>query len=130
MKVPQGVTKLCPGSYAWMTGTATPVANLMLAGDHIRHGHGSHGARGLSQEKALVTGYLAAAACARDAGIRVPRESRPLDVEPDEAHICGTGCSTRSQSFESRLEPILYRNNHNSHQCNPWKMMLGTMMRR
>lgn len=87
IKVPQGVTKFCPGSYSWMAETQTPLPNLVLAGDHIKHGPGSHGARGLSQEKALVTGYLAGAACARAAGLRVPKSAAPLDVEPDEAHV-------------------------------------------
>mmetsp|Transcript_12269 Transcript_12269/g.34490 ORF Transcript_12269/g.34490 Transcript_12269/m.34490 type:complete len:405 (+) Transcript_12269:168-1382(+) len=87
IKVPNGVTKFSPGSYQWMPTTSTPVSNLFLAGDHISHGPSAHGARGLSQEKALVTGYLAALACAKDAGVKVYPSSNPLDVEPDEAHV-------------------------------------------
>lgn len=82
------MTKFTPGSYAWMTETVTPVRNLMLAGDHIKHGPGAmYGARGLSQEKALVTGLAAANACARAAGRAVPARLEPRSVEPDEAHI-------------------------------------------
>jgi uncharacterized protein with NAD-binding domain and iron-sulfur cluster len=87
-KVPGGVTKFSPGSYAWMTTTTTPVANLVLAGDHVRHGPGAvHGARGLSQEKALVTGMMAGNTCARLARRPVPASMEPKDVEPDEPHF-------------------------------------------
>ncbi|KAK3252317.1 hypothetical protein CYMTET_38379 [Cymbomonas tetramitiformis] len=87
LKFPKAVTKFSPGSYAWMPDSVTSLSNLMLAGDHIKHGPSAHGARGLSQEKALVTGMIAANVCAERKGLRVPTKLRPIPVERDEIHI-------------------------------------------
>lgn len=39
-----------------MPTATTPLANTFMAGDWVRQGPGTHGAKGLCQEKAYVTG--------------------------------------------------------------------------
>ena len=55
------------------------------AGDWVKQGPGTHGAKGLSQEKAWVSGLQAGNAAARRCGL-VPRVV-VLPVEPDEPHV-------------------------------------------
>jgi len=79
-----------PGSHGAMPTTEPPGAprGLFIAGDCVKQGPGevaSHrGARGLSQEKALVTGLQAAAAAAELQGLP-PRPAQ--QAEADEPHI-------------------------------------------
>ena len=79
-----------PGSHAAMPTTEPPGAprGLYVAGDCVKQGPdevASHrGARGLSQEKALVTGLQAAVAAAERRGLP-PRPAQ--QAEADEPHI-------------------------------------------
>ena len=61
-----------------------------MAGDLVRNGPGDfgahRGARGLSQEKSLVTGLAAAVEADRELGSG-SNLVEPLSVEPDEAHV-------------------------------------------
>ena len=60
-----------------------------MAGDLVKNGPGEFdahlGARGLSQEKSLVTGLQAAVLASED--FNGGRIARPQAVEPDEPHI-------------------------------------------
>eukprot|EP00775_Hariotina_reticulata_P005158 gene5158-5396_t len=65
--------------------TATSIQNVFIAGDCVKQGPGSHGCKGLSQEKAYVSGLQAgnlAAAC-----VGLLPAAQVIPVEPDEAHI-------------------------------------------
>ena len=56
-----GVTKFAPGTASLLPTTkVSGLDNMFVAGDWLFQGPGSHGARGLSQEKALVSGLYAA----------------------------------------------------------------------
>lgn len=81
------VTLFSPGSHQHMPSTETSFQNVFMAGDWLRQGPGSHGARGLSQEKAFVTGLLAANAAAGSLGLGFGAQVEVLEVEEDEAHI-------------------------------------------
>jgi uncharacterized protein with NAD-binding domain and iron-sulfur cluster len=52
----QAVTLFSPGSHDLLPRTATSVPNVYVAGDYVSQGPGSHGCKGLSQEKAYVSG--------------------------------------------------------------------------
>jgi len=80
------VTLFGPGSHQHMPSTTTSFQNVFMSGDWLQQGPGAaHGARGLSQEKALVTGLLAANAAASSLGVTSQVEVVP--VEDNEAHI-------------------------------------------
>lgn len=79
------VTLFGPGSHQHMPSTTTSFQNVFMSGDWLQQGPGAHGARGLSQEKALVTGLLAANAAASRLGLSSQVEVVP--VEENEAHI-------------------------------------------
>ncbi|KAG0578129.1 hypothetical protein KC19_4G000100 [Ceratodon purpureus] len=79
------VTLFGPGSHQHMPSTTTSFWNVFMLGDWLQQGPGAHGARGLSQEKASVTGLLAANAAASSLGLKSQVEVLP--VEEDEAHI-------------------------------------------
>lgn len=52
----KAVTRFSPGSHDQLPGIQTSIANLFVAGDCVKQGPGTHGCKGLSQEKAYVTG--------------------------------------------------------------------------
>ena len=55
----QAVSWFSPGSFAKRPPLATSVRNVVCAGDWVRMGDREHGAKGLCQERALVSGYEA-----------------------------------------------------------------------
>jgi len=59
-RFPKAVTWFSPGSFARRPPLATSVSNIVCAGDIVRMGAREHGAKGLCQERALVSGYEAA----------------------------------------------------------------------
>lgn len=52
----KAVTRFSPGSHEQLPGISTSIPNLYVAGDCVQQGPGTHGCKGLSQEKAYVTG--------------------------------------------------------------------------
>jgi len=52
----KAVTRFSPGGHDQLPGITTSIPNLYVAGDCVRQGPGTHGCKGLSQEKAYVTG--------------------------------------------------------------------------
>ena len=58
-RCPRAVTAFSPGSATALPGTSTSFSNLFFAGDFVAQGPGTHGAKGLSQEKAFVAGLTA-----------------------------------------------------------------------
>ncbi|KAH9568425.1 hypothetical protein CY35_03G076600 [Sphagnum magellanicum] len=85
LRFKSAVTLFAPGSHQHMPTTKTSFANAFMAGDWLQQGPGSHGARGLSQEKAFVTGILAANEVARSQAVNA--QAKVIEVEEDEAHI-------------------------------------------
>ena len=85
VRVRRATTVFAPGSEAALPPVATSLGNVFVAGDCVAQGPGTHGAKGLSQEKALVAGIEAGNGAARLLGL-APRYG-VLPVEPDEAHV-------------------------------------------
>lgn len=83
LRVAQAVTHFSPGSLRHRMQTRTSLQNVFMAGDWIKDIE--HGANGLSQERALVTGYVAANAVCERFGMGQPKKIIP--VEADEPHI-------------------------------------------
>eukprot|EP00892_Ulva_mutabilis_P003924 jgi/Ulvmu1/1903/UM012_0062.1 len=83
LRFPKAVTHFTPGSYRNRPQQATSIPNVFMAGDWVKGV--PHGANGLSQERAYVTGLIAAnLVCQRlDYGVPAP----VLPVEEDEPHI-------------------------------------------
>uniref|UniRef100_A0A7S0HWJ1 Amine oxidase domain-containing protein n=1 Tax=Hanusia phi TaxID=3032 RepID=A0A7S0HWJ1_9CRYP len=59
-KYPGAVTWFSPGSYTSRPPLKTSLSNLVCAGDWVRMGDREHGAKGLCQERAYVSGLEAA----------------------------------------------------------------------
>lgn len=85
LRYKEAVTLFGPGSHQYMASTKTSFSNLFIAGDWLKQGPGSHGARGLSQEKSYVSGLIAANAATRSLGIDFC--ANIIGVEEDEPHV-------------------------------------------
>jgi uncharacterized protein with NAD-binding domain and iron-sulfur cluster len=83
LRFPKAVTHFSPGSFKNRPYQQTSFPNVMLAGDYIKGL--DHGANGLSQERAYVTGLAAANLVMQQLGQGAPAEILP--VEADEGHI-------------------------------------------
>ena len=121
MKETLQVVKAKHAAFRWTPGThsATPAIKpaeapkgLLIAGDLVKNGpeeFSAHlGARGLSQEKSLVTGLQAAILAIQEFEDRSGRMNipAPVAVEPDELHIQGLKESLRF-ARSSGLVPLL-----------------------
>jgi uncharacterized protein with NAD-binding domain and iron-sulfur cluster len=83
LRFPKAVTHFSPGSYQNRPFQATSTKNLFMAGDWVKGV--DHGANGLSQERAYVTGLTAAnLVCSQ---LRQGSQALVRPVEPDELHI-------------------------------------------
>lgn len=79
------VTAFAPGSHASMPPTGVSLPGVFMAGDWLAQGPATHGAKGLSQEKAYVTGLQAGNQAAQL--LSHTPHVKVLPVETDEAHI-------------------------------------------
>lgn len=108
LKFKGAVTHFSPGSYPSRPTQQTSFPNLFIAGDWVRGL--KHGANGLSQERAYVTGLVAANMVVQHTGQGVP--AMVLDVEEDEAHIVvGRQLNRLAKSIGSTLgirNPFLF----------------------
>jgi len=68
-RYPGAVTWFSPGSYSKRPPLQSSVSNLVCAGDWVRMGEREHGAKGLCQERAYVSGIEAANALARNGAL-------------------------------------------------------------
>lgn len=87
-RFPGAVTWFSPGSYKSRPPLQTRIKNLVCAGDWVRMGDREHGAKGLCQERAYVSGLEAANALSRTGslkGRKVIHEVIP--VRDDEAQV-------------------------------------------
>ncbi|KAL6762516.1 hypothetical protein V8C86DRAFT_2515288 [Haematococcus lacustris] len=83
LRYPKAVTHFSPGCYTYRPQQATSLPNVFMAGDWVKGLN--HGANGLSQERAYVTGLTAANLVISRLGQGQP--AHILNVEPDEPHV-------------------------------------------
>mmetsp|Transcript_21291 Transcript_21291/g.34131 ORF Transcript_21291/g.34131 Transcript_21291/m.34131 type:complete len:563 (+) Transcript_21291:108-1796(+) len=103
-KYPQAVTWFSPGSFASRPPLQTSVSNLVCAGDWVRMGGREHGAKGLCQERAYVSGLEAGNALAATLGIKGVKHE-VLPVRADEPQVAlGRALNRRAQAL---LPPAL-----------------------
>ncbi|KAF8062940.1 hypothetical protein HT031_003779 [Scenedesmus sp. PABB004] len=95
LRFPRAVTRFAPGTAAALPRIATSLANLFVAGDCVAEGPGTHGCKGLSQEKALVSGLQAGNRAAARLGLAPV--ARVIPVEPDEPHVAAAKAALRLQ---------------------------------
>lgn len=88
-RYPAGVTWFAPGSYRSRPTLETPIENLVCAGDWVRLGDREHGAKGLCQERAWVTGLEAANSLARRGllGVERRRQHDVIPIREDEPQV-------------------------------------------
>lgn len=97
------VTWFSPGSYRSRPPLETSVENLVCAGDWVRMGDREHGAKGLCQERAFVSGLEAANALARKGALGPQcREQHPVKpIREDEPQV------VLGRALNSRIMEVL-----------------------
>ncbi|GFR52690.1 hypothetical protein Agub_g15316 [Astrephomene gubernaculifera] len=100
LRYPRAVTHFSPGSHRHRPTQTTSIPNVFMAGDWVKGL--PHGANGLSQERAYVTGLSASnLVIARLHGSTSsssgwdPKLAVILDVEPDEPHVAAARAAAR-----------------------------------
>ena len=88
-KYPGAVSWFSPGSFESRPPLQTSVPNLVCAGDWVRMGEYEHGAKGLCQERAYVSGFEAANALARSGalGREHTRIRQVIPIREDEPQV-------------------------------------------
>lgn len=108
LRFPQAVSHFAPGSHRHRPYQRSSFSNVFLAGDWVKGV--DHGANGLSQERAYVTGLMAANYALEYLNVGQP--ARILPIEPDEPHIvimkeANKQIKTAVASTGVRLPPFL-----------------------
>ncbi|KAI3436402.1 hypothetical protein D9Q98_005819 [Chlorella vulgaris] len=98
LRFPRAVTHFSPGSAKYRPTQTTSFNNLFIAGDWVKGL--DHGANGLSQERAWVSGLAAANLAVQRLG--QGRLAEILPVEPDEPHI------TAAREANKALKSLIY----------------------
>merc|ERR1719163_2093794 len=84
-RYPGAVTWFSPGSFKSRPPLQTAVSNLVCAGDRVRMGEREHGAKGLCQERAFVSGLEAGNALARNGALGLNgKQHLVLPIRDDE----------------------------------------------
>jgi len=106
-RYPGVVSWFSPGSYRSRPPLQTSVSNLVCAGDWVRMGDYEHGAKGLCQERAYVSGVQAANALARGGALGVEHTRiRPvIPVRDDEPQVVA-GRAVNKQFMERIAKPL------------------------
>eukprot|EP00232_Nephroselmis_pyriformis_P016865 CAMPEP_0182883742 /NCGR_PEP_ID=MMETSP0034_2-20130328/18565_1 /TAXON_ID=156128 /ORGANISM="Nephroselmis pyriformis, Strain CCMP717" /LENGTH=570 /DNA_ID=CAMNT_0025016891 /DNA_START=57 /DNA_END=1769 /DNA_ORIENTATION=- len=86
-RYPGAVTWFSPGSFKSRPPLETSISNLVCAGDWVRMGDREHGAKGLCQERAYVSGIEAANALARGMGGANARQHPVEAIREDEPQV-------------------------------------------
>jgi uncharacterized protein with NAD-binding domain and iron-sulfur cluster len=99
------VSWFSPGSFTKRPPLGTSVKNVCCAGDWVRMGEREHGAKGLCQERALVSGYEAANELASRGVLGANRRVKErLEIRDDEpAYTFGVKASGLVQGALDRL---------------------------
>lgn len=103
LRFPGAVSGFTPGSHAYSPQVTSSLPAVYMAGDWMRQGPGTHGAKGLSQKKAYVTGLqagnLAARSCGGQPVVRV------IDAEPDELHVMAA--KQAAKALQRGMQPLV-----------------------
>merc|ERR1719201_917781 len=87
-RYPGAVTWFSPGSYAKRPPLQTSLPNLVCAGDWVRMGEREHGAKGLCQERAYVSGLEAANQLARSGELGLKgKQHLVIPIRDDEPQV-------------------------------------------
>jgi len=86
-RFPGAVTWFSPGSFKSRPPLETSVKNLVCAGDWVRMGEREHGAKGLCQERAYVSGLEAANALARRGVTATSKQHPVIPIREDEPQV-------------------------------------------
>lgn len=87
-RFPGAVTWFSPGSFSSRPPLQTSIDNLVCAGDWVRMGEREHGAKGLCQERAYVSGLEAANALARTSQLKGNTRQHPvIPIRDDEPQV-------------------------------------------
>jgi len=87
-RFPGAVTWFSPGSYVCRPPLETRLKNLVCAGDWVRMGDREHGAKGLCQERAYVSGLEAANSLVRNGQLKGRTKQHPvIPIRDDEAQV-------------------------------------------
>uniref|UniRef100_A0A7S2N6K8 Amine oxidase domain-containing protein n=1 Tax=Haptolina brevifila TaxID=156173 RepID=A0A7S2N6K8_9EUKA len=104
-RYPGAVTWFSPGSYSKRPPLVTSVPNLVCAGDWVRMGDREHGAKGLCQERAYVSGLEAGNALARSGFLGSNRREHPvIPVRDDEPQVVAG--RTANKMLANALAPL------------------------
>jgi len=101
-RFPGAVTWFSPGSFSSRPPLQTSIPNLVCAGDWVRMGEREHGAKGLCQERAYVTGLEAANALARSGSLgKIHSKIHPvIPIREDEPQVkLGQQLNAAAMSF-------------------------------
>lgn len=100
LRFANAVTHFSPGSYESRPRQTTSIGNLFMAGDWVKGL--DHGANGLSQERAYITGLSAANLVVQLLG--QGQAATILPVQEDEPHVAvGKGINRTVQGFVDAL---------------------------
>jgi len=105
-RFPRAVSWFSPGSYGNRPPLATSLSNLVCAGDWVKMGPDrEHGAKGLCQERALVSGYQAANVLAAKGVLgRAADETPVIPIRDDEpAYLAAVRANSLVQGTLDRL---------------------------
>mmetsp|Transcript_112346 Transcript_112346/g.195102 ORF Transcript_112346/g.195102 Transcript_112346/m.195102 type:complete len:176 (-) Transcript_112346:1016-1543(-) len=87
-RFPGAVTWFSPGSFKYRPPLITSIPNLVCAGDIVRMGEREHGAKGLCQERAYVSGLEAANALACAGQLGPNKAQHPvIPIRDDEPQV-------------------------------------------
>lgn len=100
LRFPNAVTHFSPGSYTSRPLQTTSFGNVFMAGDWVKGLN--HGANGLSQERAYITGLTAANLVIGSLSHGVPANIIP--VEEDEQHV--TAAKGANQAVQGFFEAL------------------------
>ena len=95
-----------PGSFLKRPPLQTSVPNLVCAGDWVRMGEREHGAKGLCQERAYVSGLEAANALARDGRLGPERKAQHpvIPIRDDEPQVVAG--RKANAAFQGLFKPL------------------------
>eukprot|EP00316_Scyphosphaera_apsteinii_P000760 CAMPEP_0119319692 /NCGR_PEP_ID=MMETSP1333-20130426/50067_1 /TAXON_ID=418940 /ORGANISM="Scyphosphaera apsteinii, Strain RCC1455" /LENGTH=561 /DNA_ID=CAMNT_0007326165 /DNA_START=101 /DNA_END=1783 /DNA_ORIENTATION=+ len=105
-RYPGAVTWFGPGSFSRRPPLQTSISNLVCAGDWVRMGKREHGAKGLCQERAYVSGLEAANSLARSGALGAShrREHPVIPIRDDEPQVLAG--RELNRKFMEALKPL------------------------
>jgi len=108
-RFPGAVTWFSPGSYKKRPPLQTSVPNLVCAGDWVRMGDREHGAKGLCQERAFVSGLEAANALARDGhlGVGNGRQHLVIPIREDQPQVVAGRAANKALADAFTANPLI-----------------------